>query len=98
MMDDKQRRDAAEKLIEAVKNNTKNAFDNWNKLHEANVAAHAKWVKETLGLDHEPTREDLEGMHEHAKTALVDKVRAMRADKPSTAVVAGVCIAEDIKD
>jgi hypothetical protein len=94
-MNDHERKEAAAKLIEAVKHNTNGAYDNWTKVNKDATHEYAQWVQKSIGLAHPPTAEDMEAMHEHSRAALKDDIADMRAARPEGPVCAGACIAED---
>jgi hypothetical protein len=97
MMTDDQHRDAAKKLVEAVKNNTNGAYDKWTAPDTdlSTVDARAEFVKSAAGLDQKPTAEDLAGIQHHVSTSLQADVAEIRAKNPGQHTVGMICAADD---
>ncbi len=75
----------AVKLLDAIKNNTNSAYDEWTSITAENAGheSHAAWVKKATGLQKDPTPEDLKAMCDHSSTTLKDQVADMRKTRPN---------------
>lgn len=94
-MNDQERKDAAAKLVQAVKNNTNGAYDKWTNLDTSDDNKRAAYVKDVLNLAQAPTKEDLDEMHRHATTSLGDQVEDMRNARPDAHTVGFLCLSSN---
>lgn len=93
-MNEHERRKAAEDLVDAVKNNKNNAFDRWLDLKEDDHEGHVAWVRDSLGLDQDPSKEDLQAMCDHSKEHLRDKIEELKTLGPRVPAVGAFCDAK----
>ena len=92
-----QHKEAAEKLVHAVKNNTNGAYDEWTSSGHAlkEHGARADFVRRHAGLSATPTHDDLSAIHQHVGSSLQSHVNDIQAKNPGEHVVGAICIAED---
>lgn len=88
---------AAEKLVNAVKNNTNGAYDEWtssgDKLKSAD--ARADFVQRHAGLSQTPTSADMAAINDHVNASLSGQVAEIQAKAQGAHVVGAMCLAED---
>ncbi|MDP9110389.1 MAG: hypothetical protein M3M96_01980 [Candidatus Eremiobacteraeota bacterium] len=96
-MNDDQRRDAAEKLMQAIKNNTSGAYDTWTKTDLKDPADRAAFVKNTVGLSTTPTPDDMQAMQSHIASNLQSDIEEIQKTKrPGEHAVGFACLGEDL--
>ena len=88
---------AAEKLTNAVKNNTNGAYDEWVQNGQAleNHETQADFVQRHAGLAAKPSTADLKAISAHVNSSLQSNVAEIKAKNPGEHVVGGFCLAED---
>ncbi|MEO9170435.1 MAG: hypothetical protein ABI282_10180 [Candidatus Baltobacteraceae bacterium] len=96
-MNDEERRQAAEKLVHSIKNNTRGAYDSWTSSDLNNPADRAAFVQKTVGLGSTPTPDDMKAMQAHISENLRSDVEEIRkTKKPGEHVVGYACLTEDV--
>ena len=94
-MDEQARKENAARLIEHIRGNVNGAHDAWKKLDMSDPQQRRTYVKNALGLEHEPTDEDIQAMHDHAGQHLQPQVEAMRKERPDSPVMGFFCLATE---
>jgi hypothetical protein len=85
---------AAEKLVNAVKNNTNGAYDEWTSSGDAlkSADARAAFVQKHAALPEKPTQEDLDAIQQHVDTSLRADVAEIQQQRRGSPAVGLVCL------
>jgi hypothetical protein len=89
-----QHQSAAEKLVNAVKNNVNGAYDEWTSSGDAfkSADARAAFVQKHAGLSETPTQDDLDAIQQHVDTSLRADVAQIQQQHRGSPVVGLVCL------
>ncbi len=95
-MNDEERRETAEKLVDAIKHNTNGAYDKWTSSDLKEPASRAAFVQSATGLTTPPSTEDMKAMQTHITRNLRADVDEIQKTKPPGEHAVGfACISED---
>lgn len=95
-MNDEERRKAAKDLVQAIKDNKNGAYDKWvSHTGLGDRESRAKFVKDTLELQHEPSGDDLKAMQNHMQQELAPHIKEIQEKHKGAHVVGQVCLAEE---
>jgi hypothetical protein len=96
-MTDAEHKAAAEKLVNAVKNNTNGAYDEWTSggANLENQSERAAFVQKHAGLSETPSKEDLAAIAHHVNTSLQSDVADLQTRSAGTQAVGLICLNDD---
>lgn len=94
-MDEQARKDNAARLIENIRGNVNGAHDAWKQLDTGDAQQRRTYVKNALGLETEPSDEDIQAMHRYAGEHLQGQVSQMRAERADSPVMGFFCVASE---